>query len=193
MSTVPGYISRSVAGSYDNEGIAIFCMMLTYTLWLKSVKTGSMFWSVMCSLAYFYMVSSWGGYVFLINLIPLHVLVLMITGRFSHRVYVAYTTVYCLGTLFSMQIPFVGFQPVETSEHMAAFGVFGLCQIYAFVEYLRARLKPDDFFTLVKFFLIISVGGAVTGASILQFLGKVCGIAFKEIYWYFSYVDIRFT
>ena len=81
-----------------------------------------------------------------------------------------------------MQIPFVGFQPVETSEHMAAFGVFGLCQIYAFVEYLRARLKPDDFFTLVKFFLIISVGGAVTGASILQFLGKVCGIAFKEIY-----------
>ena len=136
----------------------------------------------MCSLAYFYMVSSWGGYVFLINLIPLHVLVLMITGRFSHRVYVAYTTVYCLGTLFSMQIPFVGFQPVETSEHMAAFGVFGLCQIYAFVEYLRARLKPDDFFTLVKFFLIISVGGAVTGASILQFLGKVCGIAFKEIY-----------
>ena len=173
ISAVPGYISRSVAGSYDNEGIAIFCMMLTYTLWLKSVKTGSMFWSVMCSLAYFYMVSSWGGYVFLINLIPLHVLVLMITGRFSHKIYVAYNTVYCLGTLFSMQIPFVGFQPVETSEHMAAFGVFGLCQIYAFVEYLRARLKPENFFLLVQYFLMLSVGGAVAGASILQFLGKV--------------------
>jgi len=38
-------------------------------------------------------VSSWGGYVFLINLIPLHVLALMVTGRFSHRVYVAYSTV----------------------------------------------------------------------------------------------------
>ena len=38
-------------------------------------------------------VSSWGGYVFLINLIPLHVMILMITGRFSHRVYVAYSTV----------------------------------------------------------------------------------------------------
>ena len=38
-------------------------------------------------------VSSWGGYVFLINLIPLHVLALMITGRFSHRIYVAYSTV----------------------------------------------------------------------------------------------------
>ena len=30
---------------------------------------------------------------FLINLIPLHVLALMITGRFSHRIYVAYSTV----------------------------------------------------------------------------------------------------
>ena len=51
-----GYISRSVAGSYDNEGIAIFCMLLTYTLWIKSVKTGSVFWSTLCALAYFYMV-----------------------------------------------------------------------------------------------------------------------------------------
>lgn len=43
---------------------------------------------------YFYLqVSSWGGYVFLINLIPLHVLALMATGRFSHRIYVAYCSV----------------------------------------------------------------------------------------------------
>ena len=63
-------------------------------------------------------VSSWGGYVFLINLIPLHVLTLILTGRFSHRIYVAYSTVYCLGTLLSMQIAFVGFQPVQSSEHM---------------------------------------------------------------------------
>ncbi len=57
IAIVPGYISRSVAGSYDNEGIAIFCMLLTYFLWIKSVKTGSIFWSTLCALAYFYMVS----------------------------------------------------------------------------------------------------------------------------------------
>ena len=118
IAIVPGYISRSVAGSYDNEGIAIFCMLLTYYFWIKSVKTGSVYWSTLCSLAYFYMVSSWGGYVFLINLIPLHVFTLMVCGRFNHRVYVAYTTVYALGTILSMQISFVGFQPVQTSEHM---------------------------------------------------------------------------
>ncbi len=31
----------------------------------------------------------------------------------------------------------VGFQLVQTSEHMLALGVFGLCQILAFVDYLR--------------------------------------------------------
>uniref|UniRef100_A0A673L327 Dolichyl-diphosphooligosaccharide--protein glycosyltransferase subunit STT3A n=1 Tax=Sinocyclocheilus rhinocerous TaxID=307959 RepID=A0A673L327_9TELE len=150
IAVVPGYISRSVAGSYDNEGIAIFCMLLTYYMWIKAVKTGSIYWSSMCALAYFYMVSSWGGYVFLINLIPLHVLVLMLTGRFSHRIYVAYCTVYCLGTILSMQISFVGFQPVQSSEHMAAFGVFGLCQIHAFVDYLRSKLNTQQFEVLFK-------------------------------------------
>ncbi|CAF0756855.1 unnamed protein product [Didymodactylos carnosus] len=173
ISIVPGYISRSVAGSYDNEGIAIFCMLLTYYLWIKSVKTGSIMWSASAAVAYFYMVSSWGGYVFLINLIPLHVLVLMITGHFSHRVYVSYSTVYILGTILSMQIPFVGFQPVQSSEHMLAFGTFGLCQLYSFVEYVRSKLSAKQFETLFTFALM-TVGAAVGVVGlILSASGKI--------------------
>lgn len=173
ISVVPGYISRSVAGSYDNEGIAIFCMLLTYTLWIKSVKTGSIYWASACSLAYFYMVSSWGGYVFLINLIPLHVLTLIITGRFSHRIYVVYSTVYCLGTILSMQISFVGFQPVSTSEHMAALGVFGLCQIVGFHNYLRSKMSEDAFNLLVRRVAMLVGGvGAVLG-TVLSLTGKI--------------------
>lgn len=173
ISIVPGYISRSVAGSYDNEGIAIFCMLLTYYFWIKGVKTGKIIWSSMCSLAYFYMVSSWGGYVFLINLIPLHVLTLMITGRFSHRIYVAYSVVYSIGTLLSMQIPFVGFQPVQSSEHMAALGVFGLCQLFAFNEYLKAKLsKPNYDFLFRSLVLGLAVLGFLTGLF-LTIIGKI--------------------
>ncbi|MBZ3881575.1 Dolichyl-diphosphooligosaccharide--protein glycosyltransferase subunit STT3A [Sciurus carolinensis] len=118
-------------------------------------------------------VSSWGGYVFLINLIPLHVLVLMLTGRFSHRIYVAYCTVYCLGTILSMQISFVGFQPVLSSEHMAAFGVFGLCQIHAFVDYLRSKLNPQQFEVLFR--SVISLVGFVllTVGALLMLTGKI--------------------
>lgn len=173
ISIVPGYISRSVAGSYDNEGIAIFCMLLTYYMWIKAVKTGTIYWATLAALSYFYMVSSWGGYVFLINLIPLHVLVLMLTGRFSHRIYSAYSTLYCVGTLLSMQVSFVGFQPIQTSEHMLALGVFGLCQIYAFVEYLKSKLNKDDFDVLFKALVWGIAALSLLFGAVLTLSGKI--------------------
>jgi dolichyl-diphosphooligosaccharide--protein glycosyltransferase len=145
IAIVPGYISRSVAGSYDNEGIAIFALMFTYFLWIKSVKTGSIFWSAATSLSYFYMVSAWGGYVFIINLIPLHVFVLLLIGRYSNRLFIAYTTFFIMGLLMSMQVPFVGFQPIRTSEHMAAAGTFGLIVIYSFLKYVQSRIAWRQF------------------------------------------------
>ena len=122
MAIAPGYISRSVAGSYDNEAIAIFLLVFTFYLWLKALKLGSMLWGAMCALSYGYMVASWGGYAFITNLLAVHALTLIIMGRYSSRLYVSYTTWYALGTLASMQIPFVGFLPVRTSEHMPALG-----------------------------------------------------------------------
>jgi len=117
-----GYISRSVAGSYDNEAIAIFLLMITFYLWIKALKDGSALWGTVCALFYFYMVAAWGGYVFITNLIPLHVFALLCMGRYSNRAYVAYSSWYAVGTLASMQVPFVGFQPMRSSEHMAALG-----------------------------------------------------------------------
>uniref|UniRef100_A0A3B3CK92 Dolichyl-diphosphooligosaccharide--protein glycosyltransferase subunit STT3B n=1 Tax=Oryzias melastigma TaxID=30732 RepID=A0A3B3CK92_ORYME len=137
IAIVPGYISRSVAGSFDNEGIAIFGLQFTYYLWG----------------------SAWGGYVFIINLIPLHVFVLLLMQRFSKKVYIAYSTFYIIGLILSMQIPFVGFQPIRTSEHMAAAGVFVLLQVYAFLQYLKDRLTRQKFQTL--FFLGVSLAAGV--------------------------------
>jgi dolichyl-diphosphooligosaccharide--protein glycosyltransferase len=165
IAIVPGYISRSVAGSYDNEGIAIFALMFTYYLWIKSVKTGSVYWSAWCALSYFYMVSAWGGYVFIINLIPLHVFVLILMNRYSTRIYVAYNTFFIIGLLCSMQIPFVGFQPVKTSEHMASAGVFALLQAVALLKYLQSFLSKSEF----KYFFF----GAATIAAGIVFVTVV--------------------
>jgi dolichyl-diphosphooligosaccharide--protein glycosyltransferase len=62
LGVAPGYISRSVAGSYDNEGIAIFLLVFTFYLWIKAVKTGSAFFGLLTALIYFYMVSAWGEF-----------------------------------------------------------------------------------------------------------------------------------
>lgn len=162
---VPSYISRSVAGSYDNEAVAIFALIFTFYLYIKvqscsafnfvvlhaifpvsillslrfwcstfilwndgdclvqTLNTGSLFYATLNALAYFYMVGiyflmviayftsfcsllylcfwiyrssmffqvcSWGGYTFIINLIPMHALLCIVTGRYSSRLYIAY-------------------------------------------------------------------------------------------------------
>ena len=121
---VPSYISRSVGGSYDNEGVAIFALVFVFYLWIKAVHTGSMLWSAGAAIAYFYMVAAWGGYVFIINMIPIHVLVLVIGGRYSTRLYIAYSTFYTLGSILAMQVPFVGFNVINQAECAGSHGVF---------------------------------------------------------------------
>lgn len=50
-------------------------------------------------------------------------LVTVVNYLVSHFVFLAYSTFYIVGLILSMQIPFVGFQPIRTSEHMAAAGM----------------------------------------------------------------------
>ena len=141
IGIAPGYISRSVAGSYDNEAIAIFLLMFTFYLWIKSLKTGSPLLAMFTAMSYFYMVSAWGGYVFITNMIPLHVFVLLIMDRYDAKLYKVYCTYYIIGLIASMQIPFVGFIPVKSNEHMAPLGVFGLMQLMGLIEFLKSHFK----------------------------------------------------
>ena len=128
LGVSPAYISRSTAGSFDNEGIAIFLLIFTFYLWVKAVKTGAMIWAAFAAVSYFVMALSWGGYVFIINLIPIHVLVLLLSGHYSAKLYVAYSTFYPLATLGTMSVPFIGFNAVLKGETAGSHGVFGLLQ-----------------------------------------------------------------
>lgn len=189
IGIVPGYISRSVAGSYDNEAIAIFLLMFTFYLWIRAFKEGSAFYGMLAAVFYGWMVAAWGGYVFITNsekknsrsfvhrsevepfltasslsshlsqnlpqtVIPLHAFVLILMGRFSSKLYLSYSSWYVIGTVASMQVPFVGFLPIRTSEHMAALGVFGLLQLIAFVEVVRSLVPGKQFQLLLRSFVV---------------------------------------
>ncbi|KAG6013510.1 oligosaccharyl transferase stt3 subunit [Claviceps pusilla] len=173
MGIAPGYISRSVAGSYDNEAIAIFLLVFTFYLWIKALKLGSMLWGALCALFYGYMVSSWGGYAFITCLLPLHALVLICMGRYSTRLYVSYTTWYALGTIASMQIPFVGFLPVKTSEHMPALGIFGFLQLIGFIQYVRSAIPSRQFQTFLVTILVATFGIGLIALVALTSLGYI--------------------
>eukprot|EP00428_Durinskia_dybowskii_P075153 CAMPEP_0170417528 /NCGR_PEP_ID=MMETSP0117_2-20130122/33761_1 /TAXON_ID=400756 /ORGANISM="Durinskia baltica, Strain CSIRO CS-38" /LENGTH=868 /DNA_ID=CAMNT_0010675713 /DNA_START=73 /DNA_END=2676 /DNA_ORIENTATION=+ len=172
-AVVPSYISRSVGGSYDNEGVAIFALIFTFYLWVKSVHTGSMMWSCLCALSYYYMVAAWGGYVFIINIIPIFTVIMIVGGRYSSRLYVAYSVFYTLGSLMAMTVPFVGFNVVNQAECAASHGVFAAIQVYAFVSYLFSIMDAKlirSLFTTLAFILVAGVAFALIS---LQLLGKI--------------------
>ena len=161
ISIVPSYISRSVAGSYDNEGVAIWALITTFWLWVKAINTGSIFWSVACTLSYFYMVAAWGGYNFIINIIPIFVLGTIFINKFSMKIYVAYSVFYVIGTVMAMLIPFVGFNAIRSSEHLASHCVFGIMNIYVLIEYVRRNLAEEQFKVLTR--LAMGLATAVFG------------------------------
>jgi dolichyl-diphosphooligosaccharide--protein glycosyltransferase len=173
VAIVPAYISRSVGGSYDNEGVAIFALIFTFYLWIKAVNTGSMMWALMCALAYFYMVAAWGGYVFIINIIPIYVVVMTVAGRWSYRLYIAYCTFYIVGSLLAMQVPFVGFNVFWQAECAASHGVFIFCNAFMLLNFIRSKLTGEAFETLLRTVFAVGVGAVAIFILALQLSGKM--------------------
>jgi dolichyl-diphosphooligosaccharide--protein glycosyltransferase len=57
MSVIPAHLMRSVGGGFDNESVAMTAMILTFYLWIRSLRSGedkSYLWGIATGVAYFY-------------------------------------------------------------------------------------------------------------------------------------------
>ena len=72
-----------------------------------------------------------------------------------------------------MQVPFVGFLPLRTSEHMAALGVFGLLQLVSFAEIVRKLVPGKQFQLLLTAFVIAAFGVSFAVLVMLTFSGWI--------------------
>jgi len=99
MAVLPAHLMRSVAGGFDNESIAIAALCCCFYLWARALRTPSSWPAALaCGVAYAYMVSAWGGYILVVNVIGIHAAALMLLGRFSTKLWRAYSLWYLLGT-----------------------------------------------------------------------------------------------
>ena len=56
-----------------------------------------------------------------------------------------------MGTLLSMQVPFVMFGALKLSEHFLSHGVFILLNMLMFVQFIKSNLSEDMYYTLLNF------------------------------------------
>ena len=59
-----------------------------------------------------------------------------------------------MGTLMAMQIPFVRFLAINSSEHMASHAVFFVAQVYMLLNFLRRYVPKETVEKIVKYFLV---------------------------------------
>eukprot|EP00039_Didymoeca_costata_P024753 m.11347 g.11347 ORF g.11347 m.11347 type:complete len:784 (+) comp4426_c0_seq1:41-2392(+) len=167
MSILPAHIMRSVGGGYDNESVAMTCMMMTFFFWNRSLRGAqdnktsvtfsSFFFGILAGLAYIYMAAAWGGYVFVLNMIGAHTALLVALGRFTPSLHMAYTLFYAIGTAGAMTVPVIGMTPLKSLEQLPCFGIFGALHLLEFVRRITIGkdLSPNQLNMLrVKVFAV---------------------------------------
>jgi dolichyl-diphosphooligosaccharide--protein glycosyltransferase len=110
------------------------------------------------------MACTWGAYTYVLNLIALHAFVLILLGRFSSKLYYAYSLFFVIGTAGALQFPIVGWQPFDSMEQISALLVFILMQLMSLLEFIRVQQKLNEKqyrSLLVNFGIAIAILGGI--------------------------------
>ena len=112
------------------------------------------------------MAATWGGYIFVLNMIGLHAALLVILGRFSTKVYLSYSIFYVIGSLLATRIPIIGLAPFKSLEQVLPLLVFVAYQLIQYCQYkIKAKTMTNNqawkfrvkVFFMVCLVLILSV------------------------------------
>lgn len=172
VSVIPSYISRSAAGSYDNEAISITLLLGSFYFILKACNRGSIIWASIGALTYAYLVASWGGYSFVITFIPVFVLGTILTKKFTNQIYIAYSTFYVMANIWSVQTKYIEFKIWGSSEHLGSHFVFVLCQIIYLYDVVKKFLTKEQIMTLLRYITTVVVSGMIIGVIYMAYSGK---------------------
>ena len=127
---IPAFITRTVAGFYDNECIGVFAIVLTTFLFIRGLKRGSIPSSIGAGLALGYLLVSWGGSEFLLGLFAMYGFIMLLMGRYSRRLLTSYLLTLPLGIFIGALAPRNGFGILTEFVVVVPVGVGGLLVFY---------------------------------------------------------------
>jgi dolichyl-diphosphooligosaccharide--protein glycosyltransferase len=107
------------------------------------------------------MVASWGGYVFIINIIPLFVLGCIFINKLNVKIFIAYNIFYTFGTLIAMLITFVNFQVIRSSEHLLSHITFISMNIFVIICYIKENLPQNIMKVVVRVATVLLIIGFI--------------------------------
>jgi len=162
MAVIPAHIMRSVGGGYDNESVAMTAMLATFYCWCRSLRDDKSWkWGIAAGIAYVYMVAAWGGYIFVVNMVGVHAVCMLFSGRYTEKIYKSYSLFYVIGTLGATRVPVVGWAPLKSLEQLGPFFVFVLYQLMEIVERQRRKKNMTMHEVMMMRIQVLGAAGAV--------------------------------
>mmetsp|Transcript_29191 Transcript_29191/g.63351 ORF Transcript_29191/g.63351 Transcript_29191/m.63351 type:complete len:855 (-) Transcript_29191:221-2785(-) len=171
MAIIPAHLMRSVAGGFDNEAVAMAFIVATFALWCRSLQSNNS-WPIgaLAGLTYFSLVATWGGYVYAVNMIALHCLVLFLLGQDAKKLHHAYSLFFLVGTAPSLLIPVVNYAPLRSLEQIAPLGLFIFLQLLEVCRLVgKWRNMDDKQFVSFRWTVFLSTGALLSAVAALLF------------------------
>ncbi len=108
----PGFMQRTTAGFFDNETIGVFAALMTFYFFIKTIRTGKFYHSILGGLFSGYLALSWGGFNFVFLILPLVVGIMILLKKYDSNLLIAYAGIEGVGLLiytFSIKFPYNAF------------------------------------------------------------------------------------
>ncbi|CAK9062452.1 Dolichyl-diphosphooligosaccharide--protein glycosyltransferase subunit STT3A (Oligosaccharyl transferase subunit STT3A) (STT3-A) [Durusdinium trenchii] len=116
-------------GGFDNECMAITFMNATFYFWCRSLRNDNSWpWALLAGFSYFCMVATWGGYVYVVNIIACHAACLMLLDAVRSLEQVAPLLQFVAVQIFEVLSTWQRRLPAKLEEfQLLRFRVFAVC------------------------------------------------------------------
>ena len=121
----PSSIGRTQLGFLRHEPLGILLMLLIFLFFRRSTVPNSstrktVIYSTLAGLCLFYLAAEWAGSLYPLDLIPLYVVVLVVIGRYSKKLFLSYSISMGIFLLFTpFLVPKLGFSSLTEIEWLA--------------------------------------------------------------------------
>lgn len=167
LATIPAFITRTSAGFYDTESVGFFAMTLSLYFWVKAMKSNSTkitaIFAILSGTSLAYMLISWGGGMYLLNLYALYALVIIVMGKYSRKLLITYSLTIGVALTLAAQIQYFAY------KYLISFGtILPMLTIITLSVKDIMEMKLDTKLKLVSLTSILSL----TGLGLYTFWSK---------------------
>jgi dolichyl-diphosphooligosaccharide--protein glycosyltransferase len=188
LAVSAGHLQRTIAGFFDNEGLGILLLVLCLYFFARSLRTGSIFTTVLTGISLGIISNSWGASTYVFNLLALYAFLLVLLKKYSDRLLISYSGSILIGSFIMTLIPRNGPSSLLSTDGLVPLGVVGLLALVALWKYISEYYDTTTIYERTRPFFPAMIVIAGIGILVLLLTGSLGTLSSKFITVLFPFI-----